>query len=75
MPKHKKRVGLTGDRPVNGYPKPPNGGYQGQAKRQRTPIVSGKAVYLDVKAKTPNEWLDPGWKLFMAKRYKRFSTD
>lgn len=44
-------------------------------KRAATRVLSGKIIPPETEAVTPNPWLDPGWKLFRPRRYKRWSKD
>lgn len=55
-------------------------GHYPNVKANRTPKarkprkLSGKVIGWDVDMKTPNQWLDPGWKLFREKKFKRWDN-
>lgn len=67
-----RKAGKHGDTRATPHP---------QVTANRTPKarkprkLSGKVIGWDVDMKTPNPWLDPAFKLFRPRKYKRWSVD
>lgn len=65
-----RKAGKYGDTRATPFPEPTN---PNKHKRQSSRVLSGKALPWDVQTVNPKEWLDPGWKLFKPRTFKRFS--
>ena len=67
-----RKAGKYGDTRATPYPKV-TADRTPKARKPRK--LSGKVIGWDVDTVAPNPWLDPAFKLFRDKRYKRFSQD